>query len=466
MGGGEVVDYRVLPVRGERIDRAEFRMWLPEGSGSLRGIWVLLMGTNQSALGLVDEPLWREWATRQGVALVGVYLLNENGNYDWPETGSGRALVDALEYFSGVTGRGELREVPIYLAGFSQGGQFAYHFALWNPGRVGGFVTVKGGKHRMPEGCKKKEGDEAEGAVPGVLIAGEEDADSRRENLEQVAEAGERMGMPWVSVVEPKTGHELGQSARLIVSFFAWQMGDLGKGEWEGRLGKFRGGKAMEAIPCPPMEETEVVEILVHPQSSVDLGEADVREREWVNFEIDLMPKDAGGAVQEWEVVADREGIDGKVEKEGAGWKLRGSVEAGRLPLGLFKGRLRLYPSIDGKAVSGGGRVEVTLRVTGGVRAEPASLFVGVLRTGETKEGKIRLLLRPEGCDGERGTVMGVEVPEGVEAGEGREIVGGWEFPVRVDAGRFRSGRILWKVKSDREWDIAVPVIGTVKKEE
>jgi hypothetical protein len=98
---------------------------------------------------------------------------------------------------------------PLYLVGLSTGGQFGYHLALLFPNRLGGFVTLKGGMHRLPDASDAL-------TVPGLLVSGEKDLPFRVANLAAVATEGRKRNAPWIHLVDPGTGHESERITRLI----------------------------------------------------------------------------------------------------------------------------------------------------------------------------------------------------------------------------------------------------------
>src|SRR5262245_46161906 len=56
---------------GNNYDKAEFRLYVPNDVPTLRGVVVLVPGSNGDGRPMADDPFWREFAARQKVALVG-----------------------------------------------------------------------------------------------------------------------------------------------------------------------------------------------------------------------------------------------------------------------------------------------------------------------------------------------------------------------------------------------------------
>lgn len=75
LAGAETFD--VAMESGANYDKAAFRLWLPDGSDTVRAVLVLVPGSNGDGRDQVDTPFWQELATRHGLALVGVYLTDK-----------------------------------------------------------------------------------------------------------------------------------------------------------------------------------------------------------------------------------------------------------------------------------------------------------------------------------------------------------------------------------------------------
>ncbi|MCB1843978.1 MAG: hypothetical protein KDI09_13525, partial [Halioglobus sp.] len=136
---------------GKNYDQAQFRMWVPENAQTIKAALVLVPGSNGDGRDQVDTALWRDFATEQQLALVGVYMTDKLHDDMFIEhyvnvaQGSGDALLDALTQFAGRSDRPELGSAPLLFWGMSAGGEYNYEFALWRPERVAAFVVNKGG---------------------------------------------------------------------------------------------------------------------------------------------------------------------------------------------------------------------------------------------------------------------------------------------------------------------------------
>lgn len=189
----------------------QLRLWTGIPFQKPEGTLVVALGAGMNGLHLADDPDWRHLAQSHNLALAAIHAVESGGRHSWHEAdrGSGRAFLQALDEAYRQAGMPQAASLPIYIVGLSTGGQFGYHMALCFPGRLGGFLTLKGGMHHLPHA-------QAPLTVPGLLVAGENDMPFRVENLASVAAAGRRRNAPWVHFVDPGTGHESERVTRLL----------------------------------------------------------------------------------------------------------------------------------------------------------------------------------------------------------------------------------------------------------
>ncbi|MCX6559874.1 MAG: hypothetical protein NTZ26_05105, partial [Candidatus Aminicenantes bacterium] len=69
--GAEGASYEAVIAPGTNYDKAEFKLWLPPAAKAVRAIVVLVPGSNGDGRPSADDPVWREFATRRGLALLG-----------------------------------------------------------------------------------------------------------------------------------------------------------------------------------------------------------------------------------------------------------------------------------------------------------------------------------------------------------------------------------------------------------
>ena len=205
---------------GPNFAIAAFRWWHPPESKALRGVLVLVPGSNGDGRAQAEDPFWQDFARRHDLALVGCRFTDhphDNMNietYARASDGSGRALLDAVDRLAKAAAHPEAAGVPLLLWGHSAGGQFNYEFACWQPARVAAFVVNKGGyyfTHLAPAATR---------AVPGIFFIGGKDEAFRIQSIQGIFAINHQAGAAWTLTVEPDVGHDVGKSRELAVEFF------------------------------------------------------------------------------------------------------------------------------------------------------------------------------------------------------------------------------------------------------
>ena len=205
---------------GVNFDKAEFKFWSPKDAATLRGVVVLVPGSNGDGRPMADDPFWQAFAAKNSVALLGCRFTDKPHDQSFIEDyvnvsrGSGQALIDVLAKFASRASHPEVASVPMFLWGMSAGGQFNYEFTAWKPERVGAFIVNKGGIYYSALLSK------AARDVPGLLFVGEKDLQSRVETITGLFAVNRRGGAVWALVVEPGLAHVVGQSKELGALFF------------------------------------------------------------------------------------------------------------------------------------------------------------------------------------------------------------------------------------------------------
>lgn len=201
------------------VSTAEFSFWSPPATATLRAVAVLSPGHNGDGRGAVRDPVWRDFAVRHGLALVGVRFVSAKRDdkreaYSSAYAGSGQALLDALASFASQSGRPEVATAPLVLWGHSAGGQFSYEFTCWQPERVAAFVANKGGyysTHLAPRAAQ---------LTPGIVFVGEKDDGYRTKSLLGIYACNRYAGALWTLAIEPDAGHGVGGTRDLALRFF------------------------------------------------------------------------------------------------------------------------------------------------------------------------------------------------------------------------------------------------------
>ena len=215
---GQALDETMAP--GSNFDKADFRFWLPAGSGPVRAVVALVPGSNGDGRPMADDAFWQAFATKQKAALIGCRFTDKAHDQSFIEDyvnvsqGSGQALLDVLGKFAARTSHPEVATAPLLMWGMSAGGQFNYEFVAWKPDRVAAFIVNKGGIYYsalLPKAAR---------AVPALLFVGGADLPSRIDTITGLFAVNRRGGAVWALVVEPGLGHVVGASRDLGALLF------------------------------------------------------------------------------------------------------------------------------------------------------------------------------------------------------------------------------------------------------
>ncbi len=215
---GTILEQAIPP--GNNYDKAAFRLWIPNNAGPLQAVVLLMPGSNGDARPQVEDPVWRDFATRHGLALVGGQITDKPHEQNFLEQyanvsqGSGQAVLDALTMFAAHSQHPELATAPLLLWGMSAGGQFNYEFVAWKPERVAAFVVNKGGIYYtalMSQAARN---------VPGILFIAGKDLESRISTITGLFALNRRAGALWALAEEPSAAHIVGRSRDVALVFF------------------------------------------------------------------------------------------------------------------------------------------------------------------------------------------------------------------------------------------------------
>jgi len=212
------LDQTVPP--GANYDLAEFRYWQPPLNEPLRGVVVLVPGSNGDGRPMAEDAFWQAFARRHSMAIVACRFTDKPHDQGFIEDyvgvskGSGQALEDALGAFARKANRPEVATAPLLLWGMSAGGQFNYEFAAWRPERVIAFVVNKGGIYYSALVSQ------AARRVPALLFVGDKDLAFRTNTIVGLFAVNRRAGALWALVAEPDTAHVVGRSRDMGAMFF------------------------------------------------------------------------------------------------------------------------------------------------------------------------------------------------------------------------------------------------------
>ncbi len=209
---GRTAEASVEPAESDNFYEAKSRFWVAAGSSELRGVLVLLPGTDSDARGKVSDPFWQTLAQRERLGLLGVYLRGEGEPYESAAGGSGAALLRMIEQVAVATGLAHIARAPLLLVGHSSGAMFAFNFAGWAPPRVAAFVAVKTGPIAVNS-------DPRIAAIPTLFIVGEHDLDARVQAAAKVF-AGAGHPAAWALAVERQAGHDWTPADNALIAIY------------------------------------------------------------------------------------------------------------------------------------------------------------------------------------------------------------------------------------------------------
>jgi len=205
-------DYDAKPHGVAGTTTARFRVWIPDAQKPVRGMIVLVPGSNGDGRRDVEARDWQQLGTELGFGLIACNFVGDS--YCYAAQGSGKTLVKALEEFAKAQNRPEIAKAPLLLWGHSAGGQFNYNFACWKPERTIAFIVNEGGFfYDTPASPQTR-------ATPAILFAGEKDTAERIQNITNLFQGGRARGALWAFCLEKGLGHAVGRSKEVAQQFF------------------------------------------------------------------------------------------------------------------------------------------------------------------------------------------------------------------------------------------------------
>ena len=205
---------------GANFDKAYFRFWAPGGQSPIRGVLVLVPGSNGDGRPMAQDTVWQRFASEQQLAIVACQFTDRPHEQSFIEEyiavsrGSGDALLTVIDRFAQRSGRAEMSRAPLVMWGMSAGGQFNYEFVAWKPDRVMAFVVNKGGIYYsalLPRAARE---------VPGMLFIGGKDLEFRNNTIRGLFAVNRRGGALWALGEEPGVAHVVGKSRDVSMVFF------------------------------------------------------------------------------------------------------------------------------------------------------------------------------------------------------------------------------------------------------
>lgn len=440
----------------------QLRLWHPHNTKPPQGTLAVVLGAGMNGLHLADNPGWRQLAQSHGLALAAVHGVESGGRHSWhqAEHGSGRAFLKALEAAYRHAGMPGAAAKPLYVVGLSTGGQFAYHLALLFPERLGGFVTLKGGMHRLPRA-------EDPLTVPGLLVAGENDLPFRLENLAAVADHGRRRNAPWVHFVDPGTGHESERVTRLLPAWLqALQDGTLTGPAFQESLQAYLRSPETTGGPGLSLATHQPAPVATHSATTLDLGSWPWAKGSQAGT-IRVQPA-SGSSWDRLEAVSVRGLYTLTVEgSTPSGHTLHVQAKPASHPLTApIRDELRLTYFQGSRKLLACDRVTLHSRSTGPLRAVPATVLASSMNSIRTT---LRLKIVPT-APGNPWHMARVEGSEGLRLLDWKSTPdpgGSWTVEAAIEAEPDAQGNVGGRVTifattqgSQEPYEIQVPFVG------
>ncbi len=249
--GGTMHEVRYEPSQkpGELVYGVTYRVWIPEGVKTLRGVIVHQHGCGKGACQggrtAADDLHWQALAKKWDCALLGPSFEQEDGQNCrlWcdPRNGSRARFLQALEDLAAKSGHPELKTAPWCLWGHSGGGFWASLMMASDPERIvavwmrsgTAFSAWEKGEIPRPEIPKAAYG------IPAMCNPGLKERDDKRfagawTGSDAMFRAWRAEGAPIGFAPDPKTSHECGDSRYMAIPFFdtclAMRLGKPGEG--------------------------------------------------------------------------------------------------------------------------------------------------------------------------------------------------------------------------------------------
>lgn len=477
-----IAELQIEPEPSDNFQFAEFRLWMPVTSHPNRLI-VLTLGANEFGLQLAKDPSWQAMADSLHFGLLCCFYSPSPApsRWDMASEGTGRALLQSLDYFSKATNNPQLKSARLFLMGDSAGGVFSYHFAAWHPDRTIGFVSLKGGNHE-----KELAGNAV--SLPGLFVMGELDMPSRLINMKTTFLHGRSMGAPWCLAVEPHSRHEADSCVPLGVAFLqslfatqasmppptlnalrqenadsiaqypvstdSWFPSSLFKRNWkafqQGQVNNELSKLSFHSQPPPKLAIASPDAIRLESISSSEeskiatLRVISAKPGAWNN--LNILPPDYLRDVTISKI--------SKGEQMVSFW-----VDAQNMPLGQFSGRLPIRFMLDNKPVLGGIDIPIAALIAGDLVPSPPSIYLGQIAAGTKITAEIKIVSK----SGMPIHLLSCEKPDKVKV----EAPNKPSNPLRITVSfefsenAVTSGIIMLHLLSNKEWALKVPYIAS-----
>lgn len=211
----QTTDWDAGPNPTPDLEAAQFRWWVPEGVQQLRGVLVVVPGSNGDSREAVNDVAWRDLVSKHSFAVMGVRLFKAGRGPAYqgdPDGKTSGTIIRAVAELAAASGHREAANAPLAFWGHSAGSNTAERFALRNPRRTIGVVSIKG-TWGPGEAALEKCG------IPFLCTIGKKDNADWVETACRNYEQGKLNRAVWTLAFQQKEGHEAGGTKPLAVAF-------------------------------------------------------------------------------------------------------------------------------------------------------------------------------------------------------------------------------------------------------
>ncbi|XGV94365.1 MAG: hypothetical protein ACAF41_00420 (plasmid) [Leptolyngbya sp. BL-A-14] len=219
---GSYYETSIPPGKTDEYLMADYRLWVPNQSGEIRGLIVRQHGCGDPAaatgLDYANDLQWQALARKHNFALLGTkYLTGDKPCEVWALMNyfSKRAFLKALHMFAEKSHRPELETVPWVLWGHSGGADWAAQMMQEYPDRTIAMVTARSGGFQFFGTNPSLIG------VPVLFMLGENDPYAYGVNKisQQAFSRYRSINALWSIAIEPNAAHETGNSRFLAIPY-------------------------------------------------------------------------------------------------------------------------------------------------------------------------------------------------------------------------------------------------------
>jgi hypothetical protein len=239
--GGRYYEVSIPPTGSAQYISADYRLWIPDGVETLRGLIVKQHGCGgdvSTPIGLdhANDLQWQALALKHGFALLGTkyptdyqtknrYADDPCNSWALIERGSEKAFLAALNKFSQKSRHSELVKIPWVLWGYSGGADWVMQMANKYPFRTIAVVAARGGGVQVAGAgssliLKSKINSDLLG-LPVLFALGEKDPYVQEviELPKEIFNRYRKAGAIWAIAVEAGAGHETADTRLLAIPF-------------------------------------------------------------------------------------------------------------------------------------------------------------------------------------------------------------------------------------------------------